>query len=297
MIEFLRRLVATPSLSREEGHAVALCAEEMRRLGYDVELDDAGSALGVLGSGPRRLLFDGHADTVAANPGWTRDPHGAELEDGRLYGLAATDMKGSLAALIHGVADAARAGELSATIGVSITTLEEVIEGATLAPVVERFQPDAVVVAEPSLCRLTLAQKGRAEIVVEVEGRAAHAAFPERGANALIGAAAILVALEEREAPSDPELGQGILVPTEAVTEPFPGVSIVPSRCCIRLDRRTLPGESEEAVLAELEAFSGGRCSRGRASAGANFRGGRDDLRGRRTPRATLLTRLARRPG
>jgi putative selenium metabolism hydrolase len=257
MIDFLRGLVATPSLSGHEEAAIDLCAKEMERLGFAVERDDAGNLLGVVGNGSPRLLFDAHADTVAANPGWTRDPHDPQIAGARMYGLASTDMKGSLAALVHGVAAAARAGTVRGTAAVSITTLEEVMEGAALTRVLDHFTPDAVVIAEPSSCRVALAQKGRAEIELKVGGKGAHAAFPSRGVNALTAAARILTALEERVPPSDPDLGDGILVATEARTEPFPGVSVVPSRCVLRLDRRTLPGESEESVLAELEPYLG----------------------------------------
>jgi putative selenium metabolism hydrolase len=255
VIDLLMALVSTPSLSGEEGSVVAMCAEAMRDLGFDVSTDAAGNAVGVIGSGPRRILFDGHADTVAANPRWTRDPHDARVDADRVWGLGSTDMKGPIAALIHGVADAARDGTLRCTAAVSISTLEEVMEGAALAPVVESFRPDAVVIAEPSGSRVTLAQKGRAEIIVEVEGRAAHAAFPELGANAVDGAAAVLVALGDRPVPEDAELGAGVLVVTEAVSDPVPGVSVVPSRMCLRLDRRTLPGEQPSAVLDELGPY------------------------------------------
>ncbi len=255
LIDLLIALVSTPSVSGDEEAVVGLCAQAMRELGYDVEIDAAGNALGVIGSGPNRILFDGHADTVAPNPAWTREPHQATMTDDRVWGLGATDMKGPLAAVIHGVADAARDGTLRCTAGVSISTLEEVIEGAAFGHVVEAFGPDAVVIAEPSSSRLALAQKGRAEVMVDVEGRAAHAAFPDLGANALEGAAAVVVALQQRPVPQDEDLGAGVLVATEAVSEPVPGISIVPARMRMRLDRRTLPGETAEEVLAELAPY------------------------------------------
>lgn len=253
--DLARRLVATPSLSGQEGDVVALCAAEMESLGFRVELDATGNALGVVGDGRPRLLFDAHADTVAPAPGWTRDPYAAAVEDGRLYGLGACDVKGSLAAVIHGVADAARAARLVGTVGVSVSTCEEVIEGAALACVIERFAPDAAVIVEPSRGELALAQRGRAELVLEVEGHSAHAAYPERGANAVVAAARIIGALQQRCAPRDPELGDGILVVTEIRSEPFPGVSVVPSRCRVRLDRRVLPGETVDSLLRELEPY------------------------------------------
>lgn len=228
---------------------VDLCADEMRRLGYRVERDEAGNLLGTLGEGDARLLFDVHADTVAA------PPHGAHLAGGRLHGRGACDVKGPMAALIHGVADAARAGALRATVGVAVTTLEEVLEGAALGLVLDRFSPDGVVIVEPSRGEAALAQRGRAELVIEVTGRSSHAAYPERGVNALEAAAGVLCALARRPIARDPELGAAILVATEATTEPFPATSVIPSRCRLRLDRRTLPGESTEQVLGELAPF------------------------------------------
>ncbi len=252
MLDFARRLVMTPSLSGQEGDVVALCAAEMDALGFRVEVDAAGNALGIVGDGPPHLLFDAHADTVAPAPGWTRDPYAAAVEDGRLYGLGACDTKGSLAAMIHGVADA---GRVTGTVGVSVSTCEEVIEGAALAYVVDRFLPDAVVIVEPSHGELALAQRGRAELIIEVEGHSAHSAYPERGINALVAAARVVSAFERRRPPSDDELGDGILVATEIHSEPYPGVSVVPSRCRVRLDRRLLPGENADTVIRELEPY------------------------------------------
>jgi len=91
--------------------------------------------------------------------------------------------------------------------------------------------------------------------VIEIEGHGAHAAYPERGINALVAAAKIVAALETRPVPHDDELGDGILVATEIRSEPYPGVSIVPSRTRPRLDRRLLPGESAELVVTELEPY------------------------------------------
>jgi putative selenium metabolism hydrolase len=255
MIEFARELVSISSVSHNEGTAARRCADEMEKLGFRVEVDQLGNVLGVVGSGPQRLLIDGHIDTVAPNPGWTRNPYEPSIENGRLYGLGSVDMKGSVAAAIYGVAQAARRNALPGTVGVSVTTLEEVIEGATIAAVVDRFEPTAVVIAEPTDLKLALSQKGRAELFVDVVGRAAHAAQPDQGANALLGAAAVLTALAARKDPTDPELGAGILVVTEGITEPQPGISVVPGLCRLRFDRRLLPGETAASVLDELKPF------------------------------------------
>ncbi len=255
MLEFARELLSIPSPSGRERDACERCAEELRALGFEVETDLYGNVLGTIGPDGPRLLFDGHIDTVAPSAGWSRDPYEPGVEEGRLHGLGAVDMKGPIAAMIYGISDAARRGALHTSVAVSLSTLEEVAEGAALRPLVERLKPDRVVIAEPSGLQLMLAQKGRAELELEVHGRAAHAAFPAQGASALMGAVRVLSALDDRNAPADEELGAAILVATEAITDPLPGISVVPSRCKVRLDRRTLPGETEDTVLAEIEPF------------------------------------------
>ena len=255
LVAFAQDLIRIPSLSGEEGAAVERAVQEMKVLGFEVEIDSLGNALGMLGGGAPRILFDAHIDTVGPNTDWSIDPYGGQIHDGRLSGLGAVDMKGPLAAIIHGTARASREHRLKGTVGVSITTLEETVEGATLASVIEGFRPDAVIIGEPSNLQLMTAQKGRVELLVEAIGRSGHAAFPETGANALLGAAEILVGLCEWTPPADPELGLGVLVPTETRTFPQPGISVIPDRCEIRFDRRTLPGETEESILSELVEY------------------------------------------
>jgi acetylornithine deacetylase/succinyl-diaminopimelate desuccinylase-like protein len=169
--------------------------------------------------------------------------------EGRIYGRGTTDMKGAIAALIHGVSRTRPTNRVA----ISITTLEETAEGATLGPVCDAHAPDAVIITEPSACLPALAQKGRAELIVRVAGRVAHAAFPDRGHSALLDAARVLLAAEAHPVASDDELGDALLVATEATTFPRPGISIIPDVCQLRFDRRLLPDENREAVLAELQ--------------------------------------------
>ena len=90
-----------------------------------------------------------------------------------------------------------------------------------------------------------------------VHGRVAHAAFPHLGRNALLDASRLLLERDRRIPPEDAQLGAALLVPTEAVTSPRPGISIVPDRCDLRFDRRLLVGEDRASVLAEMEDMFG----------------------------------------
>jgi putative selenium metabolism hydrolase len=246
-------LVRTPSPSGEEGAVAERVRAEMERLGYAVEVDALGDVVGTLDAGPGPcVLFDAHMDTVGVTDpsAWSADPTG-EVRDGRLYGRGSTDMKGPLAALIHGAAAAALKG---GRVVVSASIAEEMIEGFATVEVARRVAPDVAVICEPSSRRVVVGQRGRAELVVEVEGRPSHSSRPDLGVNAVEAMADALLAARALELPAHPELGQAILVPTDVISRPFPALSVLPDRCTVTFDRRTLPGEGEQEVLAPLRA-------------------------------------------
>jgi putative selenium metabolism hydrolase len=191
-------------------------------------------------------------DTVGVTDpaAWSADPRG-ELRDGRLYGRGSTDMKGPLAALVHGAAAAPLRG---GRVVVSASIAEEMIEGFATVEVARRLRPEVAVICEPSSRRLVVGQRGRAELVVEVEGRPSHSSRPDLGVNAVEAMADVLRAARGLELPAHPELGQAILVATDIVSRPFPALSVLPDRCTATFDRRTLPGEGEDEVVAQLRA-------------------------------------------
>jgi putative selenium metabolism hydrolase len=250
---FVLELVRTPSPSGDEGAVAALVRAELERLGYAVEVDALGNVVGTLDAGPGPcVLLDAHMDTVGVTDraAWSADPAG-ELRDGRLYGRGSVDMKGPLAALVHGAAAASLTG---GHVVVSASIAEEMIEGFATVEVARRVRPDVAVICEPSSRRVVVGQRGRAELIVEVEGRPSHSSRPDLGVNAVEAMADVLRAACEIELPSHPELGQAILVPTDIVSRPFPALSVLPDRCTVTFDRRTLPGEGEAEVLEPLRA-------------------------------------------
>jgi len=147
-----------------------LVRPEMERLGYAVEVDALGNVVGTLDFGPGPcVLFDAHMDTVGVTDpaAWSVEPFG-ELRDGRLYGRGSMDMKGPLAAVIHGAAAAAAGG---GRVVVSASIAEEMIEGYATVDVARRVRPDVAVICEATGRRVAVGQRGRAELVVEVFGR------------------------------------------------------------------------------------------------------------------------------
>jgi len=260
VIDICRSLVQIKSYSGDERAVIDRTAEWMRALAYqDIYIDDCGNVTGVMRGehGGATLLFDSHVDTVDAGDlsAWTHDPFGAAISDGRIWGRGSTDMKGSLAACLLGVALAKHNGTLRGTVIVSASTGEEIIEGLTLYGMMDRCQPDRVVICEPSALDLNIAQRGRAEITMTVHGKSSHASTPQLGINALRQMCKLVLALDDFTPPEHPVLGRGILEPTEAITAPYPSVSVLPYQARARYDRRLLVGETEHDVLAPIHAI------------------------------------------
>jgi putative selenium metabolism hydrolase len=267
LIEFCRAAVRLKSLSGQEGPMAALLSDTMRRLKYDsVEADRYGNVVGriVLGNGGKKLLMEGHTDHVdVADPSlWRHDPYGAEVEDGKIYGRATSDMKGNLCAMVLAAAfvaeDAKNSGKnpLSVELLVAGSVHEECFEGVASEEIAKNWAPDMVVIGEASNLSVKRGQRGRAEVAVETLGRSAHSSNPSAGVNAVDKMVKVLGAVRRDFRPSrHPVLGEGILEVTDIVSSPYPGASVIPDRCRATFDRRLLVGETEKDVLAPFDGI------------------------------------------
>ena len=254
-VAFCRELVRVPSLSGGEGALAAAVAAWMEAAGLAVARDPFGSVLGLrhgYGPGPA-LLLDAHLDTVpVADPSrWRHDPFGGDISDGRLWGRGSADTKGSLAAMLCAAASLP-AEEFRGTLLVSASVCEENLTSAALGKVLDERTVDCVLVGEPTSLRLGTAQKGRAGIVVEVEGRSAHTSRPELGDNAVYRMLEAVARIRALPLPSDPELGRGVCELIEIESEPRPSPGMVPHRCTARFALRLLPGEEIPSLLARV---------------------------------------------
>ena len=255
-IALCQALVRHPSLSGEEGAVASVLKSHMQENGFDeVRVDEYGSVIGCIkGKYPgQRILFDGHIDVVPVPDAsvWEYEPFGADRVNGRIYGRGTTDMKGAVAAMTSAAGFYAEstnrefAGEIYVCGGVH----EECFEGIAARSVSQTIQPDLVIIGEPSDLNLKIGQRGRAEIVVETFGVPAHSANPHKGVNAVLMMCQLIEELNQIEPPHDPVLGDGVAVLTDIISSPYPGASVVPSRCKATYDRRLLVGETPESVL------------------------------------------------
>jgi len=163
-------------------------------------------------------------------------------------------MKGALAAMVH-AAGSVDKSKLAGRVVVSASVLEEVYEGGALKTVMDDINPDYVVIGESSNLNLVHGGRGRAEIHLETIGKPSHSSSPQLGVNAVHLMMKVIEAVEKVKLGEHPLLGPAILALTDIISEPYPGYSVIPSRCKATYDRRLLTGETVEEVLGAISSL------------------------------------------
>jgi acetylornithine deacetylase len=250
-----------PGAPGERAVARAL-ADILRAWGLDVEVSEAApgrpnviARVGSRAAGGRSLMFNGHLDVVGVE-GMVHPPFEALERDGRIYGRGAADMKGGVASMCAAAVRAAGSG-IEGELVVTAVADEEDASIGTQAVVASGIRTDAAVVTEPTRLAIAPAHRGFAWITVELRGRAAHGSRYDIGVDAIRHAGLLLAELDALDSDAlrertHPLLGHASL--HASLIEGGTAMSVYPDRCTLRLERRTLPGESVEAVLHEIRS-------------------------------------------
>lgn len=261
LVRIAQDLVRAPGQNPpgEEAATVAALIAAGGDLGLDVRTSPVepgrdNVSITLAGGNDPGLLLLGHTDVVPVGDGWTVDPYGGLLRDGRIYGRGASDMKGGLAAALAALA-ALRDTELSGPVELAaVVDEEETGKGirAYIADPIRRYA--GCITAEPTDLQTIIAARGDSYLQVSVHGRASHAGNPDGGANAIYGAAAVVAEIERlhQELAATPHPLLGPATWSVGQINGGTGGSIVPADCVIVADRRLLPGESPAEVLADL---------------------------------------------
>jgi acetylornithine deacetylase len=204
--------------------------------------------------GGRSLMFNGHLDVVGVD-GMTHPPFEGATRDGRLYGRGATDMKGGVAAMCCAAWRAARSG-LAGEVVVAAVVDEEWQSAGTKGLLERGVRADACIVTEPTRLAIAPAHKGFTWTEVELTGRAAHGSRYDVGLDAIRHAGLLLSDLDRLEREelvrhTHPLLGHASL--HAATISGGSGWSTYPDRCLLAVERRTVPGETPDDAVAEME--------------------------------------------
>ena len=256
-----------------EGRVARVLADVLAAWGFDVTVRDAApgrpNVIARLGAarGGRSLMLNGHIDVVGVE-GMTHAPWDPVVRDGRIYGRGSSDMKAGVAAMCAAAARAAAAsaGALEGEIIVTAVVDEEYSSLGTRALVSDGVRADAAIVTEPTGLRIMPAHKGFVWVDVVVQGRAAHGSRWDVGVDAIRNAGLLLAALDAVDAELLPSREHGLLGRPSlhaSTIEGGIGLSTYPDKCRFTIERRTIPGETTAAVMAEIEdAFAGVRTRR-----------------------------------
>lgn len=209
------------------------------------------------GGGPR-LVLNGHTDTVAIDDrgSWTVDPFEGTVRDGCVWGRGAVDMKGGLAAQIACIKTMAQIRErLVGTLVVHFAAGEECGEPGTLSLLEAGFAGDYGIVTEPTGLAIATAQRGTGWFRIRLAGRSTHASTPGGGLSPVPALEQLLRRVREysddlARRKAHQLLGHGLCT----VTMVSGGVehNAVPDVCEVTLDRRLVPGETQDGVASEV---------------------------------------------
>lgn len=236
-------------------------ANYLRQLGIKPEfqsvLPGRANVLGRLrGKHDATLILEAHMDTVTLEP--MPDALTPKIREGRLYGRGACDNKGSLAAMLYALkllqehADGQHANVLLAA-----TVDEEVAYRGVMALVESKPQAQAAIVGEPTNTVPVIAHKGCDRFIIRTIGRAAHTSKLYEGNNAIYQMVEVIRAIREEIEARLPDAAHPFAgEPTICVSVIRGGlqVNMVPDECVIEIDRRTVPGETQAQVLAQVDA-------------------------------------------
>jgi len=279
-VEFLADLVRRPSDNPAGDCAehAELTAQALEALGFDVERHAVPQAevhaAGMLsvtnlvirqrfGDGPV-IALNAHGDVVPPGDGWSCDPYGAQIRDGMMYGRGAAVSKSDFATYAFALKALIESGApLAGSVELHLTYDEEA--GGLVGPA--WLLQQGIVKPDFAICAgfthsITTAHNGAVHLEVTVRGKSAHAARPDTGHDALEATNKVLTALYAYRDTLSQTRSQtrGIEHPTLVVGLIEGGINtnVVPDRVTLRLDRRVIPEETPQAVLAEVKALIAG---------------------------------------
>jgi len=260
IIQFMKDIVAIPSMDSQIGPVGERIAAEIENLNFDeIRFDKMGNLLGRIGSGEKVIVFDSHIDTVGIGDpsSWAWDPFEGKIQNDMLYARGACDEKGSTPGMVYGMAIARDLGLLEGWTAYYFGNMEEWCDGIAPNSFVEvdpGVRPDYVVIGEPTKMNVYRGHKGRIEFKVVARGRSAHAASNHLGINAIYLLLPIIEGIRDLEPKlgDHPFLGHGKITVSDMHVK-TPSINAVPDEAVIYIDRRLTFGETKEEALIQIQ--------------------------------------------
>jgi len=261
----LEEMIRIPSVVGGEAEMAAYLRDELDALGFKCEMDeveaDRPNVYGRRGGAGRgkRLMFNGHTDTVPVCEGWETDPFTPVVKEDRMYGLGSCDMKAGFACALTAVKAFADSGfDFHGELLFSGVIDEEAYsKGAKALLKTEYADCDAIVLCEPypgdESKPIPMGITGKVLYDITVRGKAAHGFRPYLGVNAIEEAARIIASLNQLNMRKHPQFGRGNIC-TLKIEGGYKVYSVVvPDRCRFEINRLLVPGETAKSAIEDFE--------------------------------------------
>ena len=265
-IPLAQELIRRPSITPAEAGALDVAERALRALGFEVRRLKFGlvdNLYARLGAARPNFCFAGHVDVVPPGAGWSSDPFAAEILDGLLYGRGAADMKTAIAAMIAGTEAFLARGAPKGSISFLLTCDEEGpgVDGtkATLAALAEEGETiDHCLVGEPTSEErvgdvIKNGRRGSLNVVLTMEGKQGHVAYPHRARNPVTPLVETLAALKARKLDNGAPGFDPSNLEVTSIDVGNPAHNVIPQRASARLNIRFNTNHTAETLLGWID--------------------------------------------
>lgn len=278
-IALAQALIERPSVTPVEAGALDVVEASLRPLGFRLKRYKFGQVdnlYGRLGEAAPNFCFAGHVDVVPPGEGWTTGPFEPAIRDGQLYGRGAADMKTAIAAMIAATDSFLKTGAPKGSISFLLTCDEEgpAVDGTkavleALAAEGERI--DHCLVGEPTSDQrvgdtIKNGRRGSLNVVITIEGKQGHVAYPHRARNPVTPLIETLAALKARTLDTGAPGFDPTNLEVTSVDVGNAAHNVIPQRASAKLNIRFNTNHTPESLLAWIDETASAASARAGAS-------------------------------
>ncbi len=254
-IGLLKKLIATPSFSREEDKTSEILESFFKDRGIPVQkyLYNVWATNKHFDSNKPTLLLNSHHDTVKPNSQYTRDPFKPSIEDGKLYGLGSNDAGGSLVSLIAAFLFFYDKENMRYNVVLAASAEEEISGANGIEVLLNQLGPvDCAIVGEPTQMQMAVAERGLMVLDCVAKGKAGHAARKE-GDNAIYKAIKDINWFTSYKFPKISELLGPVNMDVTVIETDNKAHNVVPALCKFVVDVRVNEFYTFEEVFETIQ--------------------------------------------
>lgn len=250
-VDLLKRLIATPSFSREEEKTASILEQFLQEQGIpnSRSLNNVWCANKYFDQAKPTILLNSHHDTVKPNPQYTKDPFTPLEEDGKLFGLGSNDAGGCLVSLVAAFCYFYDRPDMAYNLVLAATAEEEISGINGIESLLPSLPPiEVAIVGEPTQTNLAIAEKGLLVLDCTASGKAGHAAR-EEGVNAIYKAMQDIEWISTYRFPRVSETLGPVKMSVTSINTENKAHNMVPASCTFLVDVRVTDAYTHEEVL------------------------------------------------